>query len=70
MLVANFKQAFYGSFNWYTARYQPCHSVHFRSFKLATSTFVLSILDVDLYTQIPQALRFDCILRFYGRSDK
>ena len=39
------------------ARNQCGHSAHYRGLKLATSTFVLSILDVDLY--IPQALRFD-----------
>ena len=34
------------------------HSTHYRDFKLATSAFVLYILDVDLYIHIPQALRF------------
>ena len=43
-------------------RYQRGHSAHYRGFKLATSTFVLSILDVDLYSYIPQALRFYYIL--------
>ena len=40
------------------ACYQHGHGTHFRGFNLATSTFVLSILDVDLYSYIPQALRF------------
>ena len=37
------------------ARYQRCLS----GFKLATSKFVSSILDVYHYSDIPQALRFD-----------
>ena len=37
-------------------------SLVIRGFKLATSTFVLSKLDVYLHTHIPQALRFYYIL--------
>ena len=33
---------------------------HYRGFKLVTSTFPLSILNVDLYNHIPQALHLDC----------
>ena len=40
------------------ARYQRNHSAHYRGFKLATSMFVLSILDINLYSHIPQALHF------------
>ena len=40
------------------ARYQRGHSAHYRNFKLATSTFVLSIIDVDFYSHIPQVLHF------------
>ena len=40
------------------ARYQHCYSAHYRGFRLVTSTFVLCILNVDLYSHIPQALRF------------
>ena len=40
------------------ARYQRGHNALYRGFKLATSTFVLSTLDVYLYSHILQALRF------------
>ena len=38
----------------------PCLNAHFNGFKLATSTYVLSILDVCHLSHIPQALRFHC----------
>ena len=34
------------------------HSTHYRGLKLASSTLLLSILDVDFHSHIPQALRF------------
>ena len=40
------------------APYQRGHSAHYCGFKLATSTFVQSIFDIDLYCNILQALRF------------
>ena len=40
------------------ARNQRGHSAYYHGFKLAICSFVLSILDVDLYSHIPQALRF------------
>ena len=36
-------------------------SAQYRGFKLATSTFVLSTLDADLYCHIPQELHFHYI---------
>ena len=40
------------------ARCQRSHSALYRGFRLVTSTFVLSTLDVYLYSYIPQALLF------------
>ena len=37
--------------------YQRGHGAHIHGFKLATSTFVLSLLNVHLYYHIQQALR-------------
>ena len=37
---------------------QHGHSAQYSDFKLATSTFVLSIFELYLYSHIPQALRF------------
>ena len=48
------------------ACYQLGHSSHYHDFKLATSTFVPSILDVYVYSHIPQALRFYYILCSFG----
>ena len=56
------------------ARYQRGHSdgreerhtAHYCRFKLATSTFVLSMLDNDFYSNIPQALRFYYIHQLSG----
>ena len=42
----------------FQARYHCGHSAHYRGFKLATRTLVVSVLDNDLYSHIPQALRF------------
>ena len=41
------------------ALYQRGYTARYCGFKLATSTVVLSILDVYHYSHIPQALRFD-----------
>ena len=38
------------------------HSAHYHGFKFTTSTFVLSLLDIDLCSHMPQALCFDHIL--------
>ena len=40
------------------ARYQRGHSDQYSGLKLANSTSVLSILGVDFYSHIPQALHF------------
>ena len=37
-------------------------STHYCGFKLATCTYVLSILDIDLYSNIQQALHFCYII--------
>ena len=41
---------------------KPRYSAQYRSFKLATSTFMLSIIDAHLYSHISQVLRFYYIL--------
>ena len=51
------------------ARYQSGHCVHYRGLKLATSTFVLSLLDADLYSHIQQAFRIDYILCSFWKPE-
>ena len=45
MAASNQAHYFYGSLTGFKAPYQRGHSAQYSSFKLATSTFVLSILE-------------------------
>ena len=50
------------------ARYQRGVSFHFSCYRLATSTFVLSVLVVNHSSHIPQALRFYYYLSSVGNA--